>query len=106
MNTYYTVARGRKILSKRGRAYKKEAAAAMTEQGVAGGLTGGLYVEMFAYPPDRRKRDLDNLVKPIFDSLTEYGLWDDDSQIDAFHIARGCIERGGRIHVTVRPVNR
>lgn len=50
--------------------------------------TGRFSVKIDVYPPDRRKRDLDNLVKPIFDALTQGGAWNDDSQIDKFLVRR------------------
>lgn len=59
-------------------------------------------VTIKAYPPDKRKRDLDNLIKPLFDSMTEYGVFDDDSQIDEFSIKRCSIQKGGRIDVSIQ----
>lgn len=41
-----------------------------------------------AFPPDRRRRDLDNLLKCIGDSLQHAGLYKDDSQIDCIYIKR------------------
>lgn len=41
-----------------------------------------LRVTLLACPPDRRKRDLTNLLKATEDALTEAHLWADDSQID------------------------
>ena len=31
--------------------------------------------------PDKRRRDIDNLLKPILDALGQYGVYEDDSQI-------------------------
>ena len=53
--------------------------------------TGPLRVEIEAYPPDRRKRDLDNILKSLLDSLTHAGVWEDDSQIDDLRIYRSTI---------------
>jgi len=33
------------------------------------------------FPPDRRRRDNDNLRKCLFDSLTHAGVWPDDSNV-------------------------
>jgi Holliday junction resolvase RusA-like endonuclease len=38
-------------------------------------------VSIYAAPPDRRKRDIDNLAKPILDALTHAGVWVDDSVV-------------------------
>ena len=53
--------------------------------------TGPLRVEIEAYPPDRRKRDLDNILKSLLDSLTHARVWEDDSQIDDLRIYRSTI---------------
>lgn len=98
VNHYYTVSRGRKILSKKGREYKKEAAALLCEQGAPRDLEGRLEVSIDAYPPDRRPRDVDNLLKPILDALQDYGMFN-DSQIDDLRIRR--MDVGGCIRVRI-----
>jgi crossover junction endodeoxyribonuclease RusA len=40
------------------------------------------------YPPDARKRDLDNLLKCLLDSLQTAKVYEDDSQIDYLLIKR------------------
>jgi len=42
-------------------------------------VAGIVGIAVLAYPPDRRKRDADNLWKCLLDSLTHGGLWEDDS---------------------------
>lgn len=44
-------------------------------------LKGKLAVMIEVYPPDLRKRDLDNIFKISLDSLARGGLMSDDSQI-------------------------
>ena len=87
-------------LSERGRKYKDQAYLQMLEQKVAKGLTGRIEVLIDAYPPDRRKRDLDNILKPLGDVMQEYGVFLDDEQIDILIIRRrgkgGCVD----IHVS------
>ena len=39
-------------------------------------------VEIAAGRPDKRKRDLDNLIKPVLDLLTSHGVICDDSEIE------------------------
>ena len=41
-----------------------------------------------AYPPDKRKRDLDNLFKSLLDSLQFARVFPDDNQIDILYIQR------------------
>jgi len=53
-----------------------------------------------AYPPDKRRRDLDNLIKAIQDSLQYAGVYEDDSQIDYLAIKRKA-SRDGKIIVEI-----
>ncbi len=66
MNHYYTVARGRKILSEAGRNYKAYAVQCMLIQKVLHlseeHKPFGLHI--LARPPDNRRRDLDNTISP------------------------------------------
>lgn len=91
MNTYWrSIGRGRVILSEKGREFRLKASAAVMEQGrPAKPFSGRVVVEVHAYPPDRRRRDLDNLLKPVLDALTHEGILLDDEQIDDLRIVRG-----------------
>lgn len=101
-NHYYTVVRGRKILSKAGRDYATSAVVACAGQGrPAKPLSGRLRVEVVVCPPDRRKRDLDNLAKPVLDALTKGGVIEDDSLIDDLRFVRVGIVPGGSVTVTI-----
>lgn len=60
-----------------------------------------LTVEIHASPPDRRKRDLDNIQKVLIDALMHAGLFDDDSQIDDLRIVRGPVVKGGQVRVRI-----
>lgn len=44
-------------------------------------LQGDLSVDIEAFMPDRRRRDLDNILKALLDAITHAGVWMDDSQI-------------------------
>lgn len=105
VNTYYTVARGRKILSKKGREFKAAAVAeARRQRGSAKPLTGWLTVTMFASPPTvTRKRDGDNYIKATLDALTDAGVWDDDSQARDTRIVMLDKVKGGSMLVEVKP---
>jgi crossover junction endodeoxyribonuclease RusA len=61
--------------------------------------TGRLRVEIEAWPPDKRKRDLDNILKSLLDALTYAGIWEDDSQIDDLRVYRTTV--GGMVKVRI-----
>ena len=73
---------GRHLISKKVRDYQTQvgwmvrATRAATEP-----LRGHLDVTVNAQPPDNRRRDIDNILKAIFDACTHAGVWVDDSQI-------------------------
>lgn len=63
-------------------------------------------LEVDAFPPDGKVRDLDNLLKALCDALRCAGAYDDDRQIDQLIIRRGEIERPeGRLFIKLRRVN-
>ncbi len=55
--------------------------------------------------PDKRRRDIDNYLKSLLDSLTHAGVWLDDSQIDIIDIRRGEVLPPGRAIVEVTEIN-
>ncbi len=103
LNTYYRHNRGNVHLSRRGRLYKDEVAAALVQQASGIHLDDRLNVECIFYPPDRRRRDLDNHLKALLDSCTLSGLWEDDSLIDQLTLIRGVVVKTGIIRMEVNP---
>jgi len=102
VNTYWRTVAGRTMTSKAGRDYRKAVISECLPERVRNHgkpLTGRLHATITAYPPDRRRRDLDNLPKAILDALAHAGIYVDDSQIDRLLIIRGPIERDGRVHI-------
>ena len=64
-------------------------------------LDSMISMELYLYPPDKRKRDIDNVVKPMLDSLVKGGLIQDDSQINRLLIVRCDIVKQGQILVVL-----
>jgi len=52
-------------------------------------------------PPDRRRRDLDNVLKSLLDSLEHAGVYTDDSQIRKLSIERSEPVENGRTFVQI-----
>jgi len=49
-------------------------------------ITDVLELTLYAYPPDKRKRDLDNLAKLVLDSLQYAGIIPNDNQVKLLHM--------------------
>jgi crossover junction endodeoxyribonuclease RusA len=62
-----------------------------------------LKVEIEAWRPDKRKRDLDNLLKAVLDSLAHAGVFEDDSQIVDLRIYWGPLI-GGMLKVKIEEI--
>jgi len=60
-----------------------------------------LSVELDVYPPDRKKRDIDNLAKVTLDALVKGGLIVDDFSIARLLITRMDIIKQGKIIVRI-----
>ena len=102
VNHYWTPFRGRIIVSRAGRAYRTEALTAIVQQGVPReSFDGPVSVHLAVHPPDRRRRDLDNLAKALLDALVMAAVIEDDGQIDELHVVREEVTSGGAIEVTV-----
>ncbi|EPM1825979.1 RusA family crossover junction endodeoxyribonuclease [Providencia rettgeri] len=100
-NTYWRHCRGRHYISPKGTNYRKQVTDYIEQQNLDKKTTSRIKIVITANPPDKRKRDLDNLPKAVFDSLTHANFWDDDEQIDDFRIKRGEKVKGGSLDITI-----
>lgn len=56
-------------------------------------------VWMWAHPPDHRRRDLDNLIKPLLDALQWAGIMENDCQVRGLSIRWANVRPGGQVRV-------
>jgi crossover junction endodeoxyribonuclease RusA len=68
-------------------------------------MTGMLAVKVRAYPPDRRKRDIDNIQKPLLDALEKGRAFHNDCQIKHLTTVMKSPVNGGKTIVTIRKIN-
>jgi len=102
VNLYWRHNHGRTHISKEGRRYRADVWAIVASQGTNGlPLRGPVRVEIHAYPPDRRRRDVDNIGKAILDALEFAGVLEDDNQVADLRIVREGVVRGGLVEVEV-----
>jgi len=107
-NTYWRRNGSRYFISKKGQDYRDYV---IKECYIYAGLfheDSRLSVSIDAFPPDKRKRDLDNLFKSVLDSLQAAALFPDDNQIDELSIRRMPFNEGKiiiKMHVLPPSVN-
>lgn len=91
-------------VGERGVAFRLEVALRCRQERVKR-LTGRLCVEIDVFPPDNRRRDLDNVLKATLDALQHAGAYEDDSQIDVLVVRRRIKTKGGELHVRLDLLN-
>lgn len=112
VNTYWRAPNkgplaGRHLISAEGRKYQSAACAAIIEQlrRLPKPTTAPAAVEITLFPPDMRRRDLDNynkaLFDALFDALTHAGVWEDDSQVKRMLVEWGPVVPKGKVEITI-----
>jgi crossover junction endodeoxyribonuclease RusA len=102
VNHYYRRVGPRTLISKRGREYQaKVLQQVWVSNSIPTAQSGPLALSVVAYPPDNRRRDLDNLLKATLDSLTNAGVWVDDSQVRSIQICWGSVVKDGMLEICI-----
>ena len=104
VNHYWRRVGARTLISRGGRAFREAVCAILAACGVRP-LAGPLEVEIVVYPPDRRRRDIDNVQKALLDALQHGGAYGDDSQIVRLSIEKGEPVEGGKTIVRIKEVS-
>ena len=85
VNNLFLNAGKRRIPTDRYKAWRAEAEQMLMVQRPRS-LSGAVNVRVDLVPPDRRKRDCDNLAKAVLDTLVRTGIITDDSAIQRLSI--------------------
>jgi len=105
VNHYFRVVGRRVLISREGRAFRTRVCSTLAALGVRP-LEGPLAVEVEVYPPDNRRRDIDNTLKALLDALQHGGAYRDDSQIVRLAIEKCRPVEGGRTIVRIQQCER
>jgi len=105
VNHYWKAHGNRRYISRTAKAWMDEAVLLLRAAGVR--FDKPVEVRMFLSPPDRRRRDGDNLEKAIMDSLVKAGVIRDDS---LWQVPKSCRELlegcGGYVLLVVEEISR
>lgn len=101
VNHYYGNGKGgRKYIKAAGVEYRAAVAEYVTRHKLAA-PEGRLSVAIDLYPPDRRRRDIDNSCKAALDALTHAGVYQDDCLIDELRITRKDVAKDGFLRIFI-----
>jgi crossover junction endodeoxyribonuclease RusA len=103
-NRYWRKFRGRMVVSGEARKYIDEISILALSWQVKTFRTR-LSLRIIAYPPDKRVRDIDNILKIAIDSLQHAGIYENDGQIDRIYIERGLSHPPGYIDIHIEEIN-
>lgn len=92
---------GRVLISEDGRKYRKAVQDAVLVQKHGEALQGPLALYLAICPPDHRRRDLDNTLKPLLDALTHACVWADDSQVKKLRLEWDEVEHKGKVFALI-----
>ena len=102
VNTAYPTTRsGRRVLSKKGKEYQKIVWALCAKQNIKM-VRGPVQIVIQAFPPDKRKRDVDNLFKMILDGLQKAYIIEEDSLVYHLAITKNVPMPPGRVEIDLQ----
>lgn len=104
VNHYWRRVGARTLISRGGRAFREAVCSILAARRVRP-LVGPLALEIIIHPPDRRRRDIDNVQKALLDALQHGGAYGDDSQIIRLSIEKGDPIEGGSTTVRIEEVS-
>ena len=103
VNHYYRRVGPRTLISREGRSFRKRVCGLMAMRSVEP-MAGPLSVAIDVHPPDRRRRDSDNVQKSLLDALQHGGAYHDDSQIVRLVAEKREPVPGGQVVVTIEEI--
>lgn len=105
VNRYWRQARGRTFLSPAAKSFRKRVWEVWFVQKYVfrrdGFGSSPVSVKLVVRPPDRRHRDIDNVIKATLDALQHAKIIEDDSQVRRLEVEWGESVRGGAVQVAI-----
>lgn len=100
VNHYWRRVGPRVLISRAGRVFRETVCSLLARRQMTP-LAGPLVVRIDVFPPDHRRRDIDNLPKALLDALQHGGAYHDDSQIVSLTINKRDVVPHGRARIAI-----
>lgn len=83
INNYYGVRGNRRFIKKEGKQFREDVIHLLKAEDKLPSepFQGRVEVNIELHTPDKRRRDLDNVRKAVYDAMTNAGVWKDDCQV-------------------------
>lgn len=104
VNSYWGFKGSQRFLTSKAKTFKQEVWIAAFNSKHKGFKDARLSITVNVFPPDKRVRDIDNVLKPLLDALTQAKMFDDDGQVDRLTIIRGDVVKNGLCTVIINPL--
>lgn len=101
VNSYWRRRGSQYYISKKGQQYRKEVTQIIQNTNLDIQTESRLRIKVIAAVPDSRRRDLDNILKSLLDSLIHARFALDDEQFDDIRVIRGERVRGGLLNIKI-----
>lgn len=101
INHYYVRTQRGTAVGPKGKSYRRDVSLLLTPYKHQFKPEDRLTVTINVFPPDNRKRDIDNILKCCLDSLQESFIIPDDNQIDMLTIIRRDVIKGGHLSLWI-----
>lgn len=107
INAYYGVVgmgKGtRKYITAQGKKFRQEVVDIVRKAEYDNNIDADLHVDIKWYVPDRRPRDVDNPVKPLFDAMEHANVYTNDKIIISFYCKKCPFEgkKNARAEITI-----
>lgn len=102
INHYYgRTKHGSLYINQKGKSYR---AAVQYNMRKVRPIEGKIKLHVDVFPPDKRRRDMDNLNKCLLDSLQSSGIIKDDYDIDQLSMTRREVVDGGKVVIKLEQI--
>lgn len=106
VNSYWRRRGMQYFIAPKGQQYRRAVTEIIKQLGLDNKSRARMKIKIIADVPDRRRRDLDNILKAVLDSLEHSDFVCDDNQFDVIHLKRGELIPGGRLGIKVTEIEK